>query len=76
MYEQWCYDREEEYNLLRSQSILIGSFSNPAAAQDMLKIDNPDYSSSDEDFEQSLKMIREQKPPSKKRKRRRRIKQE
>lgn len=61
MYEHWCRDKEEEFELARSQSILIGSFTNPSAAQDMLKSENPDFASSDEDFERSLQMIKESK---------------
>ena len=61
MYEHWCRDKEEEFELARSQSILIGSFTNPSAAQDMLKSENPDFASSDEDFERSVQMIKESK---------------
>lgn len=61
MYEHWCRDKEEEFEMARSQSILIGSFTNPSAAQDMLKAESPDFASSDEDFERSLEMIKESK---------------
>lgn len=61
MFEHWCRDKEEEFEMARSQSILIGSFTNPSAAQDMLKSENPDFASSDEDFERSLQMIKESK---------------
>lgn len=74
MYEHWCRDKEEEFELARSTAILIGSFTNPSAAQDMLKSENPDFASSDKDFEQSLKIIEEskKKEEQKKRKRQRR----
>jgi hypothetical protein len=61
MYEHWNRDQEEAFEFARSQSILIGSFSNPSAAKDMLKNENPDFSSSNEEFEQSIKMIEENK---------------
>lgn len=74
MYEHWCRDKEEQFEMARSQSILIGSFSNPTAARDMLKSENPDFASSDADFEKSLQMIEESKKTDaqKKRKRQRR----
>lgn len=77
MYEHWCCDEEENYEILKSQSILIGSFANPDAAKAMLKADNPDFASTDEDFEKSLAMVeadrQKQFPPKK---RRRRLKKE
>lgn len=76
MYEHWCRDQEEAFEMARSQAILIGSFSNPAAAQDMLKSENPDFASSDEDFEQSLRLIEENKKktlPKRKRQKRKAI---
>lgn len=72
MYEHWCRDQEEAFEMVRSQSILIGSFSNPAAARDMLKSDNPDFASSEEDYQDSLKLIEENKKNTKQRKRQRR----
>lgn len=74
MFEHWCKDKEETFEMARSQSILIGSFTNPSAAKDMLKSENPDFASSDEDFEHSLQLIDESKKQEnqKKRKRQRR----
>lgn len=59
MYEHWCRDREEAYELAKSQSILVGSFTNPQAAKDMLKNEEPDFASTDEDFEKSMEMVRQ-----------------
>jgi len=75
MYEHWCRDKEEEFEMARSQSILIGSFSNPSAAKDMLKAENPDFSSSDADFEGSLQIVRANriKAEQSKRKRQRKV---
>ena len=72
MYECWVCDQEEEFEFARSQSILTGSFTNPEAAKKMLKQDSPDFSSTDEDFEKSIKMIEdkiEDIPVGKKKKR-------
>lgn len=78
LYEHWARDEEQQYELLKSQAILIGSFTNPDAAKAMIKSENPDFESSEEDFEKSLKMVladREKNKPVKK-KRRQRLKKE
>lgn len=76
MFEHWLRDEEQQYEMLKSQSILIGSFSNPEAAKAMLKAENPDFESSDADFEESLKMVRKDRDNTKtvKKKKRQRIK--
>lgn len=71
MYEHWCRDKEEQFEMARSQAILIGSFSNPTAARDMLKSENPDFASSDVDFEKSLQMIEDGKKNDDQKKRKR-----
>jgi hypothetical protein len=80
LYESWRQDIEDKNEFARSFSIFLGSFSNPEAAQQMLKQDSPDYGSTDEDFEESTRIMladreREQeetKPKRNKRRRRRR----
>lgn len=57
MYEHWYLDKQEEYNLLRSMAILGGSFTNPEAAKQMIKSDNPDYESTEEEFLESMRMV-------------------
>lgn len=74
MYEHWVRDEEQQYELLKSQAILIGSFTNPDAAKAMIKAETPDFESSEEDFEKSLKMVlddREKNKPVRKKKRQR-----
>lgn len=61
MFEQWLCDQHEVQELSRMNAILIGSFTNSAAARDMLKSDNPDYTSTDEDFEKSLALVEKDK---------------
>ena len=75
LYEHWANEQEYEYDLARSLAILVGSFTNPEAAQKMLKDENPDFESSDEDFKKSMQMVEEdaekaEKQKSKRRKRR------
>lgn len=60
LYESWLHDQELEIDKLRKQAILIGSFFNPEMAQKMLKSENPDFTSTDEDLDQANKTVREQ----------------
>lgn len=77
MYEHWCRDEEQQYEMLKSQAILIGSFANPEAAKAMIKTDSPDFESSPEDFEQSMKMVEEDRhKATQPKRRRRRVKRE
>ena len=82
MYESWCQDLADKNEFAKSFSIFLGSFSNPEAAQHMLKQDNPDYGSTDEDFEESTRMVladrerqkeEETKPKRRRRHKRRRV---
>jgi hypothetical protein len=60
LFECWLYEKEFESERMTNQAILIGSFYNPEAAQKMIKSENPDFESSDEDFEKTSQMIHEQ----------------
>ena len=76
MYESWCQDHEDKNEMYKAFSIFLGSFSNPEAAQKMLKKETPDYHSSDEDFEESTRMViadreREEKEKQQNKRRRR-----
>jgi hypothetical protein len=76
MYESWCQDLEDKNEFAKSFSIFLGSFSNPEAAQKMLKKDNPDYSSTDDD--ESIKRVlddrkKQQEQEAPKRRRRRQV---
>lgn len=83
MYESWCQDLEDKNEFAKSFSIFLGSFSNPEAAQQMLKQENPDHGSTDADFEESTRMVLEarekhnqeeaQKTKPKRRRRRRKV---
>jgi hypothetical protein len=71
-YESWVHGIEKELDKLRALGILIGSFTNPEAAQKMMKRERPDYATTDEEFERSYKMVEETKTEENPRKRRRR----
>jgi hypothetical protein len=60
-FEHWSNKIVTELENYKSLAILVGSFSNLEMAQKMVKKDNPDFQSSEEDVEKSMKMIREYK---------------
>ena len=76
MYESWCQDLEDKNEFAKSFSIFLGSFSNPEAAQQMLKRENPDYVSTDDG--ESIKRVlddrkKQQEREAPKRRRRRQV---
>ena len=77
MQEQWKQDYVEDNDTARYYAILNGAFFNHEMASQMLKVDKPDYQSSDEDFDVSTKMmtddIEKEGKIIKKRRRRRRV---
>lgn len=74
MYYQWEKDREEENKKLQNLGILIGSFHNPAAAQKMMKIDNPDYESDEELHQKTLEELKGPLPEKQEKKKKRKKK--
>jgi len=77
MYEQWLGDHRDTAELAKNHAYLLGSFSNPEAVRQMMN-DNV-HESSDEDFEETQRMIKEFKPimieeESSKKKKRRKVK--
>lgn len=58
LYESWLHDKELEAERLKSQAILIGSFTNPEMANRMIKQDNPDFETTD--VEETSKMVRDE----------------
>lgn len=79
LYEGWANKIHRELERDRYLGILIGSFTNPEAAQKMMK---PPIETTDDEFEQSWQMVEEnrkkvqevEKTDGKKRRRRRLIK--
>jgi len=56
LYFAWIQKKESELERLRNHAIMIGSFTNPEAAKQM--ISGPTYSSSDEDVELAMETVR------------------
>ena len=77
LYEQWLGDHRDDADIAKNHAYLVGSFTNPEAVQGLL---NPNsHESSDEDFEESLKMVKqsvieEESASKQKRKRRAKLK--
>lgn len=74
LYQGWIQRKSDEFDLLKSIGILIGSFTNPQAAKEMLRSENAEFKSSDEDFEKTIKMIEDDIEREKTEKHRRRRK--
>lgn len=60
MFYHWLEDEKENADKLKNQAYTIGGFSNPEMLQKILQQQNQGnvISSSDEDYEKSLKMVR------------------
>lgn len=77
MFENWLADQKEEAELAKNHAYLLASFWNPEAVKQILGENNV-HSSTDEEFEESTRLIKEinervkqvQQPNNKKRKRR------
>ena len=57
MFNQWVGDHKDNAELAKNHAYLIGSFTNPEAVQKLMN--DKTHESSDEDFEESLKMVRD-----------------
>lgn len=59
LYESWVHEQELEMKRNRALGILIGSFTDPEAAQKMIKHEQPDFVASEEDHEETFRQIHE-----------------
>jgi hypothetical protein len=57
MYMSWIEDQNGRHKFARDYSVFVGSFSNPEAGKKMRDAEDPDYASSDDDFEESWKRV-------------------
>jgi hypothetical protein len=78
MFHNWLEDFSDEHKMLENQAYLIGSFINPELVKKLLGVGADTYTSSDKEFEELSKRIREQGKEQdkslKKRKRKRKLK--
>lgn len=74
MFEQWLADQGDDAELAKNHAYLLASFDHPEAVKQLLGAGNV-HESTDEDFEESSRMVREStlKDTQIKRKRRRLI---
>jgi len=57
MFQSWQSDGLDDVELAKNHAYLLGSFWNPEAVKQMMDEQNV-YKSTDEEFEQSLEMVR------------------
>lgn len=57
LYESWIMEQEKEAKKDKYLGILIGSFTNPEAAQKMIKVENPDFELTEEEAELTAKQL-------------------
>lgn len=79
MYENWIEDQNDDVELVKNHAYLVGSFINPEAVRQLTGEGMMTSVSSDEEFEQSLRMVledgeREEKEKKTKKRRRRKLK--
>jgi hypothetical protein len=74
MYENWIADQNDKVELAKNHAYLLASFSNPEAVRNILEGDT--FVSTDDEFEESSKMVREinNKLENKSKKRKRKLK--
>lgn len=58
MFENWLADQGDDAELAKNQALLIGSFINPEAVKQMVGEGNV-HISTDEEFEESSRMVRD-----------------
>ncbi len=59
MFHNWAADQNDQAELAKNHAYLLASFSNPEAVQKILGDDNK-HESTDEAYEESLRMVKEQ----------------
>jgi hypothetical protein len=57
MYTSWFQDQEDINKTYKDYALFIGAFSNPKMASDIARKDNPQFVSSEEDFEQASTLL-------------------
>lgn len=77
MFESWMEEKKATYELAKNHAYLLGWFVNPELSEKINKQEESAISSSDEDFENSLKMVeqdiqksQQNQPTNKKRRKR------
>lgn len=58
MYQSWLQDQEEMHKTYKSYALFMGSFFNWDMANRVSKQDDPDYATSDKEYEESWEMVK------------------
>jgi Cys-tRNA synthase (O-phospho-L-seryl-tRNA:Cys-tRNA synthase) len=58
MYAHWLQDLEEKHEFAKNYSTYIGAFSNYNMAQKIMNTENPEYNTTEEEFNQSIENIK------------------
>lgn len=72
MFYNWLEDQRDDVELVKNHAYLLGSFWNPEAVKKLTGESGQQYSSTDEEFEQSLELVKQGNQQEKGKKRRRR----
>ena len=79
MFQNWLEDQNDDATLAKNHAYLLGSFSNPEAVSKLIGNDGSTYKSTDEELEDSMKMVVKDRENTKdkpvKRRRRKKIKE-
>lgn len=57
MYQSWLRDKEEKHEEYKNYLVFLGAFHNQEMAQKIIKNDNPDYVSNEDDFEKATETV-------------------
>ena len=57
MYNSWLEDLQEKHKTYKDYALFLGAFSNWEMANKISKKDNPDFQSSDEEFEAAFDRV-------------------
>ena len=57
MFYNWSEDFVDNLELIKNHGYLIGSFTNPEAVQKLMGKDGTTYSTSDKEYEESIKLV-------------------
>lgn len=71
LYEGWRHKQELDLKRDRALGILIGSFTDPEAAQKMIKREQPDFVSDEQGYQDAIKQVHQDALKSQKKKGRR-----
>lgn len=63
MYNNWIEDQKDNVELAKNHAYLLGSFWNPEAVKQLMG-DSNTYTATDEDFEESLNIVRNSRKES------------